>query len=540
MIKDLNHQECEYNKTSTSVCIVGAGVAGIFLAKLLSDHGIKVILLEAGDYEARKPSSINQICSQQGKLYRGADDGRSFGVGGTSVLWGGQMISLAKSDFKDRKSLGFDCWPISYEEINKYFTVVGEVLGLGKEVFLDLDISKLVAKNFRILDKFGKNFNLRLSTWLPFKKRNFSKTFDQVLTKNEHVTLWVNATVICMKPSLTDVKKSIVSLIAQSGNGNKIEVNPDLVVLCAGALESTRILLDYDEVTKGSITRNGSPLGHFFSDHLSATCGYFECRNRRCLNFMLSPIFKNGLMRTPRLELSAITQSIQNSTSAFVHFPFLTDGKTGFDAVRKILRRNQGEQTIPIKFSFKLICRLIEDVFMMSIWRIIYHRLWFPKNAKILLQVDIEQLPNYESRLALTDDLDGFGRKRLVIDWKIQQADIDNIKHMAELTALTWDKMELDDIATLKLTLPTNANAIESLYDVYHPTGSLRMGKEPINSVVNEDLRVWSLDNCYVNTTATFPSPGSANPGLTHLALTARLSEHIIYCLNGKENGNKF
>jgi choline dehydrogenase-like flavoprotein len=53
------------------------------------------------------------------------------------------------------------------------------------------------------------------------------------------------------------------------------------------------------------------------------------------------------------------------------------------------------------------------------------------------------------------------------------------------------------------------------------------MGTSTENSVVDKNLCLWNTDNCFVTTTAVFPSAGSANPGLTHLALTARLAEHI-------------
>jgi choline dehydrogenase-like flavoprotein len=53
------------------------------------------------------------------------------------------------------------------------------------------------------------------------------------------------------------------------------------------------------------------------------------------------------------------------------------------------------------------------------------------------------------------------------------------------------------------------------------------MGSKPINSVVDSELRLWGCPNCYVSSTAVFPLAGSTNPGLTHLALTARLADHL-------------
>ena len=60
------------------------------------------------------------------------------------------------------------------------------------------------------------------------------------------------------------------------------------------------------------------------------------------------------------------------------------------------------------------------------------------------------------------------------------------------------------------------------------------MGSLKSDSVVDRNLRLWETENCYVSTTAVFPTAGSANPGMTHLALTARLSSHIVDLLKKK------
>ncbi|HIF39205.1 MAG TPA: hypothetical protein EYQ69_08400 [Gemmatimonadetes bacterium] len=91
----------------------------------------------------------------------------------------------------------------------------------------------------------------------------------------------------------------------------------------------------------------------------------------------------------------------------------------------------------------------------------------------------------------------------------------------------------MSECADIELALPAELDSFTKPYDVYHPTGSLRMGTTPSNSVVDGNLKLWSADNCYITSTAVFPSSGSANPGMTHLALTARLAKHICCKLGG-------
>ena len=527
MILVLNQADGSGTVYHAQVCIVGAGTAGIFLAQQLRKLGLQVVILEAGDALARKPEEVDQLCEQRGIRYRGADLGRSFGLGGTSALWGGQMIPLAESDMGRRPAVGFEAWPTGYAEVAAYFPVVRQQLALGGGDGPSLAVnSSLLASKFSALLKLGRNFDLRLSEWLPFKKRNFAKGFADTLSHDDGLTVWLNATVVGMtRPGLSGTPQ-IETITSQSPNGRKLLVRPSVVVICAGALESTRMLLEFDEATGGSITSEGAPLGRYFADHLSVTCGRFACRDWRRYNLAVGPIFSNGVMRTPRMELTGLAQKELGLTSAFAHFTFVTQGNTGFDVVRSILRRRQGEPQ-SVSFSPALLWGVLADVSAMAFWRGVYRRLWIPRKAELLLQVDIEQTPNAASRLSLSDQRDAFNRKRLVIDWQITPDDVRVIRKVAEITIDAWQGSPLREVAELQPTLPEKFDSLATLYDVYHPTGSLRMGMTASNSVVDKDLRLWKTDNCYVTTTAVFPSAGSANPGLTHLALTARLAKHL-------------
>lgn len=145
------------------------------------------------------------------------------------------------------------------------------------------------------------------------------------------------------------------------------------------------------------------------------------------------------------------------------------------------------------------------------------------------------QLTYLGSRLFLSDTKDKNGRKQLVINWRIQQEDIDILCATANLIQDAWEISPLGKIADIELTLPDLANDFEALYDVYHPTGTLRMGSSPRTSVVDQNLKLRGIENCFVSSTAVLPFPDSTNPGLTHLALTACLADYIAQ-LTAKKN----
>ena len=62
----------------------------------------------------------------------------------------------------------------------------------------------------------------------------------------------------------------------------------------------------------------------------------------------------------------------------------------------------------------------------------------------------------------------------------------------------------------------------------FHPAGACRMGFEPANGVVDSDCKVFGFDNLFVSGACVFPTSGTSNPTLSVVALTLRLSEHLM------------
>ena len=57
--------------------------------------------------------------------------------------------------------------------------------------------------------------------------------------------------------------------------------------------------------------------------------------------------------------------------------------------------------------------------------------------------------------------------------------------------------------------------------------GTTRMHADPKKGVVDPDCRVHGISNLYIAGPSVFPTAGYANPMLTLVALSIRLSEHI-------------
>jgi hypothetical protein len=523
MIFDLENSDKIQENVDCDIVIIGAGTAGLYLANKLYNSSFKIILIEEGGRQGRMSDLLGKKVINSGIQYNGASKGRSFGIGGTSSLWGGQMIPLSSFDLEDRACGMFKEWPIKFDNLKAHLNNVCNIFSLNS--YKNSDSNALNKLFFPTLYNFNKCLNLRHSQWIPFKKRNFGKYFFKKIKSNDNINVWINSRIEKIIKSEGKDSYRIEKIVSKSVSGNVLTVKAKNIVICAGALESTRLLLEFDEENNNCITNKGSPLGNYFSDHFSINIGTLEPLNFYNLNKEIAPVFHKGIMCSPRLELSKKNQRRNKIPSAFIHFIFLTNGKTFFDFVRDFLRAKQDLRKISKSYSVSFVLKGFIEMYLMAFWRYFYKRLRFPQNSKILMQIDFEQFTNINSKLFLTGEVDEFNKKVLGVNWQLKNEELEGVMRLIKESISFYESSGFQDKA--KLVANTQLN-IDNFYDVYHPTGTIKMGDVESNSVVDSDLKLWGCDNLYVSSTAVFPSSGSANPGMIHLALTDRLALHLL------------
>ena len=114
----------------TTVCIIGAGVAGITLARELEKQGIDTCVLESGGLTADDATRDLARGEAVGFDYRFADGCRGRFFGGSSNCWGGWCRPLDAWDFEPRDWIPLSGWPFGLEELDPWYRKAHEVLKL--------------------------------------------------------------------------------------------------------------------------------------------------------------------------------------------------------------------------------------------------------------------------------------------------------------------------------------------------------------------------------------------------------------------------
>jgi len=140
------------------------------------------------------------------------------------------------------------------------------------------------------------------------------------------------------------------------------------------------------------------------------------------------------------------------------------------------------------------------------------------------LEHRLEQAPNPDSRVVLSNRRDALGSRIADLDWQLSDVDIDSFRKgqesiSTELAAMGWGRVEEEEI--------TRELVEERVKGHYHEVGTTRMSDLPQDGVVNADCRVHGIDNLYIGGSSVFPTAGYSGPTMMIIALALRLSEHL-------------
>lgn len=528
MLIDLR-REPEAAIAPADICIVGAGAAGITLARDLAGKGFEIILLESGGLDFEKETQNLYRGANVGMPYYDLDESRLRFFGGTVAIWGGRAAVLDPIDFESRDWVSHSGWPISRADLDPYYARANAILELG-----ECDYGEDVWRTLNIADPGFDPDRIDVKLWRfdeVMERFAGSRSRDLIDAPNVRVLLHANAVRVQADETGSQVRHIDVRPIG----GPPIPIVAHKFVLACGAIENCRLMLASNDVESAGIGNVRDLVGRYFMEHPAGRVGKVETDQP----FELWAAFQKRFMRegpplAPALRLGDAVQRTHHALNSIVTLKLQRDPKHGV-ALGNRLYHGIKHSLNPTR-SGRALDHLYRNI-----------RGWIHREVRETVErfraragltglhviIRGEQAPNAASRVLLSSERDALGNLRADLDWQLSELDKHTARVLAqvldgELRRLNKGSLIANDwLSEPGVHWPVDPTIGNHPLANYHQLGGTRMSSDPAIGVVDANCRVHGYRNLYAAGGSVFPTGGWANPTLTIMALALRLGSHL-------------
>ena len=547
------------------VIVVGSGAGGGMAAKILTEGGLNVALLEAGppvnpekDYkmfmwpydlphrgvgvggraaqdfgEFLAPNGAWEIAGEPYTSAPGSDFRwfRSRIVGGRTNHWGRIALRFSPIDFKSysRDGLGSD-WPISYDDIAPYYDKVESYIGV-----------------------FGTKENISSApdgVFLPPPKPRCT----ELVVKKACDKL----NIICIPARLAILTKSVNGRLpchycGQCGRGcttasnfssSQVLIPPAMqtgkLTLITGAM-AREVLIGPDGKAQGVSYIDKATRGEKRINARAVVLAASACESARLLLNSKSTLFPDGLANSSGTVGKYLMDSVGSGGEGY--FPQLEnmtphnhDGTGGMHMYMpwwKFDRKNDFPRGYHIEFGGG---RELPNVGMFN--DLCHREEGYGAELKRKARKDYgttigfagrgEMIPNPDTYCEIDPDVvDEFGIPVLRFHFKWSEYELRQAKDMQE-TFREIVEMAGGEYRTKAPIDGPRAYGIDLGGKIIHEVGTARMGADPKTSVLNGYCQAHDVKNLFVTDGAPLVTNPDKNPTLTIMALSWRASEYLL------------
>ena len=477
------------------LCIVGAGAAGITMARELTNKGLSVIVLESGGFEFDE--------EVQG-LYRGDTLGpfmpsgeayltrsRLRYFGGSTNHWEGQCRPLDDIDFEERSWVPDSGWPFPKSHLETYYERAASVCQI--EPF-DYDVDKVLSARPAL--EVGNSDSVQTKLFHLSPPTRFGSLYRRDLVDATDIQVLLHANLVDI---LTNAGGTAIDLMQVAClTGSQLWVRAKFYVLAAGAIENARLLMFSNKRRRAGLGNQNGLVGRYFLEHLNWIAGSVCLTRPNETMSLYEGASPEPLLGNPAFGALCLTEGVQRR-HGLLNSGFLLLPRSSVWGLMEAI----GEVASEIDRFGDEEPSANEPYFAM-------------------LYTRTEQSPNPSSRLTLSDELDPLGKPRLQLNWQLNASDSENVRQSVRVLAT-----ELGRYGAGRVSLRITENNPWPLRPANHPMGTTRMHPDPKKGVVDPNGRVHGIANLYIAGSSVFPTSGFANPTLTLVALALRLAEHL-------------
>ena len=501
------------------VCIVGGGAAGIAAALALGDTGCSVCLLESGGMAVEGATQA---------LYDGTIDGgsglpgltasRDRCLGGSTSSWGGGCAPMLDRDYEAHDADPGSAWGIGQAEMNTYYRQARRTCMLDDAESFDSAVA-LAQRNDPL--SIGRS---RLAYIAGISRPiNFGEVHRARLERSPNIRVLLHANLLEFHAN--DNASRVEHASVAGLDGTTASVRARHFVLACGGIENARLLLLSNGTMPTGLGNAHDQVGRHFMDHPRTRIGILA-PDRGPRHDRTPGLTERTLGRISHIRFSDAVLDGGDLPNTRFHLTFREDAvPEGIEALRGFM---QGVRTrhSPLRTTRDLARALRHaDDCIPAIARKIAGRSVVTE-SHIDCEAFFEQRPNPESRVMLGNERDRLGQRKVRVDWRFADTEVQGFVAAARLFRDELDKAGIGPLVPDPWLEP-HGDIRSSLAGMCHHMGTTRMDDDPRRGVVDRDCKVHGIDNLYVAGSSVFRNGRCFWPTFTIVAQALRLADHV-------------
>ncbi len=525
---------------TADICIVGAGAAGITLARGLSGRGLRICLVESGGFDHDPVTQSLGVGDNLGMPYYELPDSRLRFFGGTTNIWGGRCAPLDDIDFARRDWVAHSGWPIARQDLAAGYRAAHRDLELGP---FDYGDATWRARGIA-LPPFDPDC-FRTAFWrFDERKERFNAERARDVLDSADIRVLIHANAVHLQA--TETARRLKHLVVAGLDGRRALVRASVFVLACGGIENARLLLVSRDVEAQGIGNRHDQVGRFFTEHAHGRLGHLRSAGAYGLWNSFRTRFPSraaapdseGTAAVPMAAVLVPSPALQQRLGILntaLTFKWQRDPQRGVHVARR-LYQGLKHQLHPSRENRRLwhVYRSLRNVYQRRLAATVTRGLAQLPGQRLSVMIRAEQAPNPDSRVTLSDRNDALGYPKANLNWQFRAQDKHTLRRLGETLGAELARLGTGDFQPEpwlddgSLAWPVDSTVGNHPIAGYHHMGTTRMSDDPRHGVVDRNCAVHGYSGLYVAGSSVFPTGGWANPTLTILALVHRLKDHLV------------
>lgn len=513
------------------VCIIGAGAAGITIARAFMNTRTRVIVVESGGLEYEHDTQELYAGSVVGLPYPRLDSVRLRLFGGATNHWGGFNRILSPFDFEEKSWIPESGWPITKSDLDPFYETAFETcllgagiwrwdtefwrnLTRGKSAFANSLFDVVVSQRSRLTAQHGRSFG-------RFYRVDFERSH------NAAVYLYSNLTELETNPAGTVVTRIRVACLS----GNHFYVKARIFVLATGGIENARVLLASRKTQKFGLGNEHDLVGRYFTDHFSFSAGRAFFLDGNVPDSLLASRTGDYGDIWTELGLPPSIQARERMLNTVLwfgrgldEFYLKASNSKGVQSLNYLFGRDDAvDETEDLASHIGNIVRDLDDILISG-----YRRAFIgsvPARKYYDCVVRLDPSPNANSRVTLMQDRDKLGVNKIQVSLQLNSSDKFSVQRAVELLGTELGRLGLGRVQS---TFSADSDWPPDYVEIGpHHCCTTRMSETPRDGVVDRNCRVHGVGNLYIAGSSVFRTVTSTTPTMTIVALALRLAHHV-------------